>query len=107
MSFNERKECVDEMKSTFDDVEEYGLSGLKTTISNYSEEMLDYQASKFSGYVYSVSIYAEQCFIYSDENNGTEEEDCGYFDEENMLWAKVGGKWGYGESRDNSGPGFL
>ena len=69
MNFTERKECVDEMKSSFDYEEEYGLIGLKTTINDYNADRLDYKASKSSGYVYSVSMYVEQCFIY--ENTKT------------------------------------
>ena len=98
MNSTEKKECVDELEMDFDEAEEYGFIKLKTTINNYSAEKLGYKASETSGYVYSVSMSVTQCFTYSDENmNGTEEDDCEYFDEEGMLWAKVGGKWGYGE----------
>jgi hypothetical protein len=93
MNFTERKECIDEWESNYDEAEEYGLVKLKTTTDNYSAEKLDYKASKTSGYVYSVSMSVTQCFTYSEE----EEEDCSDFYEDDMLWVKVGGKWGYGE----------
>ncbi len=98
MNSTEKKECIDEWESDYDEAEEYGLVKLRTTTDNYRAEKLDYKASKTSGYVYSVSMSVTQCFTYSDEGmNGTEDENCEYFDEEDMLWAEVSGKWGYGQ----------
>lgn len=100
MNHTEMKEYIDEMESDYAYMEDSGLIGIKTTIDNYDAERLDYKASEDSGYVYSVSMSVEQCFTFSTENNSTTdtEEDCEYFDEEGMLWAKVDRKWGWGET---------
>ena len=62
---------------------------LKYTVSNYTEENLDYKAASNSGYVYRVIANIEIC----ERENEFEPWNCDYMDEYSYDWVKVNGQW--------------
>ena len=66
----------------------------KFTVSNYTEENLDYRAANNSGFIYSVSVTIETC----ERPDEFEPWDCIVnfgvdVGEIEMLWVEVGGQW--------------
>jgi len=80
---------LDECAEEWDEVHEF-----KITVSNYTEENLDYRAANNSGFIYSVSVTVEVC----ERPDEFEPWDCIVnfdldVDEFEMLWVEVGGQW--------------
>jgi len=85
----ELNECEAEYENDFTT----GENESKNTVSNYTEENLDYRAANNSGFVYSVSVTIETC----ERPDEFEPWDCivnfGVDIEIEMLWVEVGGQW--------------
>ena len=80
---------LDECAEEWDEVHEF-----KITVSNYTEENLDYRAANNSGFIYSVSVTVEVC----ERPDEFEPWDCIVnfgedVDEFEMHWVEVGGQW--------------
>ena len=76
------------------DTEDGDGDEFKFTISNYTEENLDYRATSNSGFIYSVSAIIEEC----ERPDEFEPWDCIVnfgedVDEFEMHWVEVGGQW--------------
>jgi hypothetical protein len=75
---------------------------LKYTVSNYTEENLDYKAANNSGYIYHVSVDLEIC----ERENEFEPWDCDYMNQLTYEWVKVNGQWLWWSLRYESGPDY-
>ena len=80
---------LDECAGEWEEIPEF-----KITVSNYTEENLDYRAANNSGLIYSVSVNIEVC----ERPDEFEPWDCIVnfdldVDEFEMLWVEVGGQW--------------
>jgi len=85
----ELNECETEIENV-SGIENGSESEYKYTISNYTEENLDYRATNNSGFVYSVSVTLEAC----ERSDEFEPWDCDVpLDWNNVLWVEVGGQW--------------
>ena len=76
------------------DAEDEDGNEYKFTVSNYTEENLDYRAANNSGFIYSVSVTIETC----ERPDEFEPWDCIVnfgedVDEFEMHWVEVGGQW--------------
>ena len=76
------------------DAEDEDGNEYKFTVSNYTEENLDYRAANNSGFIYSVSAIIEGC----ERPDEFEPWDCIVnfgedIDEFEMHWVEVGGQW--------------
>ena len=76
------------------DTEDEDGNEFKFTVSNYTEENLDYRATNNSGFIYSVSAIIEEC----ERPDEFEPWDCivnfgENVDEFEMHWVEVGGQW--------------
>ena len=80
----ELDECVENEASSGENA-----TKLKYTISNYTEENLDYKATSNSGYIYRVVVDIEIC----ERENEFEPWNCDYMDEMSFDWVKVNGQW--------------
>ena len=86
----ELNECEAEYENDFTT----GENESKNTVSNYTEENLDYRAANNSGFIYSVSVTIETC----ERPDEFEPWDCIVnfgedVDEFEMHWVEVGGQW--------------